>query len=265
MKYKSKIIIFSFLLAGMLSSCVDFYLGNEGCIKGSGSIVSEEFFLSDFSKVSSETVVDVEIVQGDEQEVIVEGHENMIDQIELTVSNGELQIDLRNHCYSTFQLKVFITLPQLDAVSIESTGNITLGDFENVASFDVSVKSTGSVKGNGLLQVAGLVVIESESTGKVDLELVCDELEVFMSSTGNVSLSGSCASQWVEMDGTGHYRCYGLDSDYCEVLSDGVGDAQLHVNEQLDVYINSVGSVYYKGDPVVSVNDKGTGSLVKVD
>ena len=62
---------------------------------GSGPIVSEEVELTEFTGVTANTVIDVEIVQGDEQLVVVEGHENMIEMMDLYVSRGILNVDLK--------------------------------------------------------------------------------------------------------------------------------------------------------------------------
>jgi hypothetical protein len=66
------------------------------------------------------------------------------------------------------------------------------------------------------------------------------------------------------MGSTGHYFAYGMESDYCEVNVNGVGDAKVNVNETLDVYISSVGNVFYKGNPSVDVFDNGVGDLIAV-
>lgn len=264
---KTRIIVMICLIASIagMQSCVDPYHPGSMCIKGVGSIVSEEIPLADFNSLVSKTVVDVEIVQGDEQQIIIEGHENMIHELDLMVFNENLEIDLRGGCYSNFRLKVYITVPKIESLQVESTGNINVGEFDNIKSLYLSIDGTGNINADGPLSVDELLQIEGSSTGKFDLDVDAEEVRAYLDGTGNVTLKGSCISQYIETDGTASYRAYDFDSEYCEVYSDGVGDVKVYVTEELDVSINSVGSVYYMGNPHVHVNDQGVGDLKSVN
>jgi hypothetical protein len=79
---KLTIIVSSLLIALSFSSCV---FDHSFSMVGSGPIVTREFDLASFSSVADQTVIDVEIVQGDVQKVEAEGHENIMDQLDLTV------------------------------------------------------------------------------------------------------------------------------------------------------------------------------------
>lgn len=266
MKIRNILInIISIALFSGMQSCIVSFNDDTNCIKGTGSIVSEEVAVDPFNVVINETVVDVEIVQGVSQSVIVEGHQNMIDELSLRVSNNKLSIDLKGGCYNSFELKVYITVPNLTALTIESTGDMKLGSFDSIQSLYVGIKSTGDLYCNGTLIIDHLFEIESESTGKIELNVITDEIVAYMSGTGNITLSGSCNSQYIELSSTGSYSAFDLDSEDCEVKNSGVGDVKVYVTNNLDVSISSVGSVYYMGDPVVKVNDKGVGNLIHVN
>lgn len=251
------------LLTGT-QSCFDPYNGGL-CISGVGPIVTEEVTLDAFKSVEVETVVDVDIIQGTEQKVVVEGHENMIEEISLTVVNGRLKIDLKNNCYSKFDLKVFITIPELVSVENGCTGDITLGGFTNLKTLDVEVSSTGDIIGDGSIEVDDLVYINNTSTGNISLDITTNEVKAYITSTGNIELTGSCYKQVIELDGTGDYRAYDFESEICEIESDGIGDAKVYVTEELDAYINSVGNVYVKGDPKIHSIENSVGDLISVD
>ena len=265
MKIRKMLIIISIILFSSMQSCIISINDDSNCMKGTGSIVSEQVTVDPFNAVVNETVVDVEIVQGDSQSVIIEGHQNMIDELDLSVSHGELTVDLRGHCYKNFKLKVYITVPDLTAVTLKSTGDMKLGSFDNIQSLSVGIKSTGDLYCDGTLTIDQLLELESTSTGKIDLDVTTDEIVTYMSGTGNITLSGSCKSQYIELSSTGSYHAFDLDSEDCEVRNSGVGDVKVYVTDNLDVSISSVGSVYYMGDPVVKVNDKGVGKLIHVN
>ena len=266
MKLKNKILLFVAVafLAGT-QACVGPFFNDTACITGRGEIVTDTAEIATFNSIVNETVVDLEIMQGNSQLVIVEGHENMIDELELKVSKGELTVDLVKGCYNNVKLKVYITIPNLEAVTVESTGDVKMGGFNNLQSLYIGVKSTGDLKCEGTLIVDKTLEIESESTGSILLNTLTDEVLTYMSGTGNVTIGGSCNSQTVELSSTGSYRGFDLDSETCEVRNSGVGDAKVYVTDQLDVRISSVGSVYYMGDPTVSVTDTGVGDLVHIE
>ena len=107
MKTKILLIVCFIAFLATMQSCIDPYCPVSKCVNGNGSIVSEEFLLDNFNSVVSKTVVDIEIIQGEEQKVLVEGHENMIHELWLRVSNGRLDIDLPDGkgfvCLNCFQ------------------------------------------------------------------------------------------------------------------------------------------------------------------
>lgn len=251
------------LLAGT-QSCY-FHIDEGFCMSGSGNSVAQDFDLRNFTSIENQTVIDVEVVQGDEQIVTVEGDQNIIDQLELIVHGNELSIDLRDGCYKNFNLKIYITIPELESVAVRSTGNIYIGDFENLNTLSLSTSSTGDIIGTGVLDVLDLVELKSTSTGNTKLELYTTNLTVDMNGTGNMTLVGSCSNQTIEMSGTGNYKAFDLDSETCFVKVSGTGDAKVNVSDELTVRITSIGNVYYMGSPSLSLNDSGLGDVIHMD
>lgn len=234
-------------------------------ISGSGPIVTREFKLASFDEIASETVIDIEIVQGDTQKVIVEGHENMMNFIELKVLNNKLFVDLKDGSYTHFELKVYVTIPTLKEVELESTGNVYIGEFTNLESLNLYSSSTGNIDAEGVFEIENELNVRSSSTGNIFMKFNCDEVDVRATSTGNVTLKGSCNIQQVELDGTGNYNAFDLFSKECTVSTDGTGDARVNVSDILNAKIRSVGSIYYKGNPKVNVQDSSIGSLIWAD
>ncbi|MBN2805481.1 MAG: DUF2807 domain-containing protein [Prolixibacteraceae bacterium] len=263
MKKLSLFIVSIALIAGT-QSCY-FHLDDNFCMSGYGSIISEDITLDDFYSVTNYTVVDVEIVQGDEQSVTIEGHENMLDQLQLVVRNEELSIEMKNHCYNNFRLKLYITVPELDKVALKSTGDLYLGTFEQNGTMELSSSSTGDINGIGYIDGLETLYLSTTSTGDIDLEAYTDEVFVDIHGTGDVRLIGSCFYQSIDMRGTGDYDAEDFESEECDISVRGTGNATIDVHEQLDVSISSTGDVYYYGNPSVSVMDNGVGKLIRMN
>ncbi|HNW51608.1 MAG TPA: head GIN domain-containing protein [Prolixibacteraceae bacterium] len=254
--------IFLFIFAGTsLFSCLDFPL----CISGTGPIVTQTFDLEPFDKVEDGTVVDVEIVQGDSQKVVVEGNENMMNYIELQVINNKLHIDLIHGSFSHFKLKVYITVPTLREVEAESTGDIHLDEFIGLESLNLYSTSTGNIHADGVFEIENKLRVKSSSTGNISIAANCYQVEVESTSTGNISIKGNCHLQEVELHGTGNYNAFDLNSEECTILTNGTGDARVTVSEELDAKIHSIGSIYYKGNPRVNIQDTSIGKLIWAD
>lgn len=251
--------IFTVILFSMsMYSCYHFPL----CISGSGPIVTQTFELDPFDEIASETVIDIEVVQGNTQKVIAEGNENMMSFIELKVINNKLYVDLRHGSYNHFELKVYVTIPTLKEVELESTGNVYLGEFKNLESLKLYSTSTGNIDADGVFEIEDNLNVKSNSTGNIHISINCDNVDVEANSTGNVTIKGNCNTQNIDLDGTGNYNGFDLYSKECTVTTNGTGDAKVYVSDILDAKIRSVGSIYYKGDPKVYVQDSSIGKLI---
>lgn len=261
-----KILLFAFaavLIAGVQSCYIHF--DDNFCMSGSGNKVSEEFTVSEFASVENKTVIDVEISQGDEQSVIVEGDENIIDQLELYVSSNELNIDMREGCYNHFNIKIYITVPYINEVSVRSTGDVLINDFKDLDYLTLRTSSTGDIIGTGYLEVNNVLELKTSSTGDIELEAYTYDLNAQISGTGDITLIGSCKNQDIGMSSTGNYHAFDFDSENCLLRVSGTGDASVYVSEELEGRISSTGDIFYMGSPHVNVVDNGVGDLVHVN
>jgi hypothetical protein len=256
------VVMLIFAAGFSLQSCFHFSFPS---IVGSGAIVTREFPFSSFDAVSANTVIDVEIVQGTTFSVIAEGHENIMDFLDLKVVGGKLYIDLISGSYSNFKMKVFVSMPTVTKLYVNSTGNMYVSQFTNLPSLEVTSNSTGNFYGSGTFDVSGLLKIENRSTGNISIDVICDEIIADLSSTGNVTLKGSCQIQGVRVNGTGNYNAFDLTSKDCTVTTNSTGDARVFATDKLSASIRSVGSIYYKGSPTVSFIDSGIGKLIWAD
>jgi hypothetical protein len=100
-------------------------------------------------------------------------------------------------------MKIYITIPTLESVVVNSTGDVKVGDFKNLESLDLSSNSTGDLTVDGTLEVEDELVIKNRSTGAINVDVNAKEIHAVLSSTGDVMVSGNCYSQSVELSSTG--------------------------------------------------------------
>ena len=80
---------------------------------------------------------------------------------------------------------------------------------------------------------------------------------------GDVRFKGTSQDELdIDFRGVGSVIAYGLTVNNCVVLNSGTGDCKVQANETLDVDIVSLGNVYYRGNPEISLSDSGLGELI---
>ena len=240
-----------------LTSCQDY-------IKGEGMVVTENFDLDDFNKIELQASYDVIIKQGTTQEVMVEGQQNLIDRVEMNVSNGNLKLDLQNGSYRNMDLKVHITVPTLEKVFNDGSGDITIEEFE-AEDLEFLIKGSGNIDATDAIIVSNKMIMEIDGSGDMELkDLITDDVQAIISGSGNLEIKeGSTKDLETHNSGSGDMKLYDFESDDCIVTSNGSGDTRVKVMNTLDVQLTGSGDVKYKGNPAtVDVDDTGSGDVI---
>lgn len=86
-------------------------------------------------------------------------------------------------------------------------------------------------------------------------------LDVRLRGTGDVDLTGDVASLEAHLQGTGSLRCAGLVAQRADVRLNGIGGAEIMALDELRATVNGIGSVRFRGDPVVERRGSGLGRV----
>ena len=109
----------------LMTSCQD--RGNNGlfnCIEGEGDVVTQELLINEFTSVRSRGTSQVYITQGIDFKVEVEGQQNIIDNIETDIQDGEWEIEF-DECQKNFtDLKIYITMPVIKSLEVSGSGDM---------------------------------------------------------------------------------------------------------------------------------------------
>lgn len=211
-----------------------------GCVRGTGPIVSQEFILPPVYGVIVSLPANVYVTQGPEQEIIVEGEGNILDEINLNVRNGIWEIETRRCVRDVDNLQVFITLPIIEELSILGSGNIVSENFLDVHDLFLSIPGSGNI----------------------DLGVNADDIETSITGSGDILLEGSADHVKIDILGSGNYRGYDLDAASADVRITGSGNVWARVADYLRVRISGSGTVRYRGHPDVDVSISGSGRVV---
>ncbi len=158
-KMKNKIILSVVLLLAIFSSC------SKDTIFGSDVISSEFRTIESFTKVSSEGVFQVNIIQGETQSVEVIANNNIIHKVKTKVVNNELRLYLDNNNYRDIELQVNIMVPSINGIKNSGIGDISILDVDTTDDFNVYNSGTGDITIEG---IAKGLTIKNEGTGKFE-------------------------------------------------------------------------------------------------
>lgn len=224
------------------------------CIQTAGTIVQKEVSVPTFTKILVWERIKLFIQQGSEQKIIVETGENLMNDINIFVVDGKLEIHNYNSCNLTRDYKiakVYITTPNITEIR-SSTGY--------------------EVESIGVLRFPTLRLFSEDQEnddqyhidGDFKLELEVEDLTIIANGLSKFYLSGSATN-----------AIFGLYAGDCRVYAENltVQDLTLYhrstgpmvVNPQLSIKgkIVSLGNVISKNrPPIVEVEELYRGKLI---
>ncbi len=201
-----------------------------------------------FTKINFKSFGDVFLTQGDACAFKIEGNEDLLDNIQVSVDDNTLNIKFKSDITDWTglrwmkgdnHLRYFVTMPTIEMVKMAGAGTM---EGETLKGDTLELIHTGA----GKMTLRGL---EYQS------------LEVEMGGLGEVILTGSVQSQTVDLSGAGSYRAENLQSQDAEVLLSGAGSAQVWAVNTLKATVTGAGSIKYKGSPTVELSKSGIGEI----
>lgn len=237
--------ILLFLTVIMLTASSCRWFGYKRVV-GNGNIETQDRPIQRAERIKLAGSYDVEITQGPATSVKVEADENILPFILTRAEDGFLIIKSKDHVSlsTDHTIKIFITTPKLEQVNLAGSGNIIGKN-----------KFTGGDKLT--LKIAG--------AGDMKMEVNTPSIEAEIAGSGSMTLTGETRDQRIRISGVGDYLGEALKSENAVVKIAGSGNVKLFAGSTLDVNIAGVGSVYYKGSPVVKQHVAGSGEVKKLE
>jgi hypothetical protein len=216
---------------------------SKGSISGEGEVVKQEITLPSFDGIALGFNGDVFLTPGATQKVVIEGQQNIIDNIKREVEGGTWKINFIKSVNNAKDVKVYITIPTVDYVGLFGSGTI---------------ESTGKFGGLNQLDLA------LSGSGDLRMEYEANETELHISGSGDIKVRGSSKRLEISISGSGDVDATDLVTADCDVHISGSGDATVNVNGDLESQISGSGDVHYKGNASVTARVSGSGSVSKL-
>lgn len=203
--------------------------------------------VGDFDEITMKISGTVYITQGNKNEVILEGRESDLEDVDVFVRGGDLNITKKNKRWWSFggsSIDIYVTVTDLKGVQVSGSGDIV---------------SQNTIKTDDFKSVV-------TGSGDIELDLDARYIDNRISGSGNIELSGSAESGRLSISGSGKFLSEDMQVDDFEVRISGSGRCSITVNGELDVRISGSGSVYYGGKPTgVNSNVSGSGKVRRIN
>jgi hypothetical protein len=200
-----------------------------------------EFIVDDFTVLKISGLVDVVLIQGSTSKVTFDIDPAMQEEFQLNTVNGVLNISFGEEAFANKRNNVvYVTFKDLEELRFSGVGNVS---------------TQGKIKLNDLLcKVSGV--------GDISLNLDCKNLDVKFSGVGNVKVEGSGDAANYAWSGVGDLNANDMKTKNVALSLSGMGDAQLHATEALEVNLTGFGDVKYSGSPkTTDLNAPGIGDI----
>ncbi len=157
--------------------------------------------------------------------------------------DGVLEIDNLNGSI----LPISPTKPVKITIMVKDLGEL---DFETAGEVKLAGLKTDHLK--LMMNGAGALTLDNVHLNMLDCNLA---------GVGSISASGTADSENVHVQGLGSFNGADLHSQAATVNLDGMGDATVWADKNLNANVNGLGSVNYYGNPQVIKTVDGLGSI----
>jgi hypothetical protein len=219
----------------------------EGSVSRVAAAATARQELPPFDRVAVEGFAELMLVPGSTESIAVDGDPEYLRSLRLDVTDRRLTIEnpRSGHWWRSFingdakPALITVTYRTLDTVTVEGAAKVRAER----------------------LPVERLTVVASGAAEVRIGELDAKELVVNGSGALKMEVGGRTVSQKVRISGAGEYRAGRLDSETATVAVSGAGKVIVRVQKALDIGVSGAGTVDYYGDPKVTQDVRGVGSV----
>ncbi len=195
---------------------------SKDSIRGNGSTITETRSLASFTRIFTNSDINVHIIYGPTQKVTVKGYENLVAITNTSVNGDVLTIEYKNvYNVRNSNVEVFIELPILEETYLNGNGDVWINGFN--AGTNVFCR----INGSGNTHIDNSTFINAELT----------------------------------INGNGDIKAQGLSCQSADLDITGSGDIEVSCSQFLNARITGSGDIKYWGNPGVTVNISGTGTV----
>ena len=202
-------------------------------ISGNGDVITETINLEEyFNEVRNETKFDIEVYFANENNVVITGESNIIHSLSINVKSKQLVIKKAKAKYTLFNTK-----PVTIKVYMNNRNQLKFSSY-GVGAGNIKIDSPLSEK----------ITYESSGTGDITAFNTENEaVEVKITGSGNVEISGVAGEVIIRNSGSGNAKCYSLSAQFVEIHNSGSGRVEAFATDAIEIWQTGSGEVYTGG------------------
>lgn len=202
--------------------------------KGNKKIVKEERTISEFSGLEVGGAFNVFLTQQEKTTLVIEADENLLENIQTTVSGSVLKIDSKRIKNAT-RLNIYLSTPYLESLEIGGAATV---------SGENTINST-------------VLYIEASGASNIELNVNVDELKTNASGASHVKLTGNAGSHVVNASGASDITATKLITATTNAESSGASNVRINATEKVESSSSGAGNVSVSGNPEI-ITKKGS-------
>ncbi len=212
--------------------------------------VKEERKVRSFEGISLALSADVDLRQGNETKVVLEGPSDFLAKVETVTEGGILKIRFYKK-YNGWRtpsgrIRIHITTPDIKSLTVTGSGKI-----EAVTPVNAGNVLKMLVTGSGDIRIK---------------DLTAKGVKMAVTGSGTIRVAGQETGQEeIVITGSGDVHAENLPARDAKVSITGSGDAHVLTMENLKVGITGSGDVYYSGPGVIDARITGSGEAKRKD
>jgi hypothetical protein len=226
--------------------------------------ISQNRQVAGFSSIASSGSFNVHVKIDGTESLKITGDEDVINDIETTVSNGKLKIGTKDKIswkvFNNKKVDIYITAKTLSGLSNSGSGNIKL---DGNLTGNAELKTSGS--GNIIAAAnASDIQISVSGSGSITSSVNANQLGAAVSGSGALNLAGTVKNADIKVSGSGHIRANDLKTDAVDASISGSGNIHILANKSINARVSGSGRLVYTGNPTnVNSSTSGSGRVVK--
>lgn len=204
--------------------------------------VTEVRPLSEFIGIDMDGGAKLNLVQGNEHSVKVEGTQRVVDQLRTEVKDGVLEIDYRNRkLFETWSESPTLTITFKDLSAFRLDGGAELkADNLNLGELNFNINGGASVRLN---------------------KLVTNTLNMTLAGGGDIRVSGAAQNLTIDVSGGTNFEAEDFKCANVNVEVAGAANVVVWATETLNLDLAGAYSVSYWGSPNITQSIGGIGQL----
>ena len=209
---------------------------------GNGNIISETRQVGKFEGIRSSGSIDIEVKNGSNYIVEIEGDDNILPYVITEVKNDMVNVHFKSGTsYRNVHVKAYITSPVINKITVSGSG-------------DVISKNT--------LKDDDQIELNISGSGDIVVPVDAPEVEATISGSGQINLKGRTRNFEGNISGSGDLKCRELLAENANVKINGSGTAHVFSSLRLKASTNGSGNIYYSGNPQSQeIKKNGSGSI----